>query len=116
MTGVAASQLCLLTSLADCSVNTYDFSSPSQSEPQQGPELCSLCCSDSDSALHYFLQCPALVRPRQRLLQDLDSIVPGFRLLARLEQLDIILYGVEATLQALALRDAVQTFVVKTKT
>ena len=120
MTGVAASQLCLLTSLADCSVNTYDFSSPSQSEradrPQQGPELCSLCCSDSDSALHYFLQCPALVRPRQRLLQDLDSIVPGFRLLARLEQLDIILYGVEATLQALAVRDAVQTFVVKTKT
>ena len=109
-----------MTSLADGTLHTYDFSSPSQSHPGEGGErpagLCSLCGSDTDSSLHYFLQCPALVRPRQRLLQDLDSIVPGFRLLARLEQLDIILYGVEATLQALAVRDAVQTFVVKTKT
>ena len=52
----------------------------------------------------------------QRLLQELDTIVPGFRLLARSQQLDIILYGVESHQLALAVRDAVQTFVVKTKT
>ena len=118
---MSASQLCLVTSLADGSVNTYDFSGPSQSGRGEGEEggpggLCSLCGSDSDSPLHYFLQCPALVRPRQRLVQELDTIVPGFRLLARTQQLDIILYGVESHQVALAVRDAVQTFVVRTKT
>ena len=49
-------------------------------------------------------------------MQELDRIVPGFSLLARIKQLDIILYGVESHLSALAVRDAVQTFVVKTKT
>ena len=49
-------------------------------------------------------------------MQELDRIVPGFSLLARIQQLDIILYGVESHQSALAVRDAVQTFVVKTKT
>ena len=43
-------------------------------------------------------------------------MVPGFRLMARNLQLDIILYGVESHQVALDIRDAVQTFVVKTKT
>ena len=106
-----------MTSLADGTLNTHDFSSPCQCEAGEGPAgLCSLCGSDSDSPSHYFLQCPALVRPRQRLLQELDTLVPGFRLMARNLQLDIILYGVESHQVALDIRDAVQTFVVKTKT
>ena len=123
---MSASQLCLVTSLADGRILTYDFSSRSPSDRGDRGErgergdspagLCSLCGCEPDSPLHYFLQCPALLRPRQRLLQELDTLVPGFRLLARPEQLDIILYGVESHQVALAVRDAVQSFVVKTKT
>ena len=120
ITGVAASQLCLVTSLADGRIITYDFSSPSQSDRGDRGDtlagLCSLCGSEPESPLHYFLQCPALVRPRQRLLQELETLVPGFRLMARNLQLEIILYGVESHQVALDIRDAVQTFVVKTKT
>ena len=109
-----------MTSLADGSIVTYDFSSPSRSDRGDRGDspagLCSLCGSETDSPLHYFLQCPALLRPRKRLLQELDTIVPGFRLLDRTQQLDIILYGVESHQEALSVRDAVQTFVVKTKT
>ena len=117
LTGAVVSDLCLITSLADGAVTIHDFSSPGQSgEEREEREVCALCGSSQDTPGHYFLQCPALLAPRRRLLHELESVVEGFRLLGREEQLEVILYGVECQEQALAVRDAVQNFVVRTKT
>ena len=119
VTATAVSELSLTACLADGTVVTWDFSSPGRADrphTEAGALMCSLCGAAPDTALHYFLQCPALVRPRQRLLQEMDSLVSGFRLMSKQDQMEIILYGVEDEQQALDVRDAVQTFVVKTRT
>lgn len=93
-----------------------DRVSREEREPQEDAlARCSLCGADSDSAEHFFLLCPALARPRQLLLQGLDKVISGIRWAGRERQLEVILYGVDDVPASLAIRDVVQTFVIRAR-
>jgi len=126
---------CLLTSCGDGKILLHHFSrhhhhhkyqhclkEGHDGQEAQGKEEverevvgCSLCGSGSNSAEHFFLECPALARPRTTMLQGLEKVVPGVRWERRERQMEVILYGVEETVAALAIRDAVETFVIRAR-
>jgi len=76
---------------------------------------CILCGSGDESPLHFFLQCPALARPRHQLIQNLERVVPGIRVMNKDKQLDMILYGVDDPDQSVSIRDHVESFIIKAK-
>ena len=97
---------------------------------------CRLCGSGDESPLHFFLQCPALSRPRHQLMQvkdkpalmytkhllillfclkNLERVVPGIRVMTKDNQLDVILYGVDDPDQSVSVRDHVEHFIIKAK-
>merc|ERR1712037_197531 len=80
-----------------------------QEEREEELTGCSLCGSGTNSPEHFFLECPALARPRTAMLQGLERAVPGVRWERRERQMEVILYGVEETTAAIAIRDAVET-------
>jgi len=121
---------CLVTSCGDGRILLYNFARGHsgfktreeekegyQGEKEREDELtgCSLCGSGTNSPEHFFLECPALARPRTAMLQGLDKAVPGVRWERRERQMEVILYGVEETTAALAIRDAVEAFVIRAR-
>jgi len=120
---------CLLTSCGDGRILLYNFARghsglktgeeeegyPGKEEREEELIGCSLCGSGTNSPEHFFLECPALARPRTAMLQGLEKAVPGVRWERRERQMEVILYGVEETTAALAIRDAVETFVIRAR-
>jgi len=135
---ITVSQLCglaVISGRGDGRISIYDFSAPShyqevsrllsEQSPSKKlndsdvdsslPSQCKLCGSEDQSPVHYFLQCPALVRPRHLLLQTLERIIPGFRIKSKPDQLEVLLYGVDDDQSSIQVRDAVENYVINTR-
>jgi len=134
VTSIQHQRYSLLTSAADGQLLIYDFSKnkirgrvDSESECdfaitrsrtgeiEPVSDGCILCGSGDESPLHFFLQCPALARPRHQLIQNLERVVPGIRVMTKDNQLDVILYGVDDPDQSVSIRDHVESFIIRAK-
>jgi len=121
---------CLLTAQADGRVVSTELGRPARTRQhivednhsrlvrntETGEQGCRLCGADQDSPLHFFLECPALSRPRTALLAGLERAAPGCRARPAPALMEIILYGLPDPATSLAIRDTVQNFVVTART
>ena len=124
-TAVRCTGCCLLTAQADGRVVCTELGRPAGTRQhhsrlvrntETGDQGCRLCGADQDSPLHFFLECPALSRPRTALLAGLERAAPGCRARSAPALMEIILYGLPDPATSLAIRDTVQNFVVTART